>query len=224
MCESFVMIYYERNCIKWLRFSSNACFSSAVKGKIYVNHVSCTLEFLSFLHFLLGGLYILFIEGFFLASSLFFLCHLTYFIFFYHHVLWETCISNTYYVKGLRFDIYYIVLCFYMRTLLCNTNYTSFGSYHLLILLFPYGEDDYRHDSIIIKPTIMEWFSFRIQTRESKAMTFLRSKRLFQQFVVDGYTMIESKRLSLIRNNLSKLKVDKYNSLSKPTNETQNEG
>lgn len=70
----------------------------------------------------------------------------------------------------------------------------------------------------------MEWFSFRIQTRESKAMTFLRSKRLFQQFVVDGYTMIESKRLSLIRNNLSKLKVDKYNSLSKPTNETQNEG
>jgi len=39
-------------------------------------------------------------------------------------------------------------------------------------------------------------------------MTILRSRRLFQQFVVDGYTMIEFNRLSFIRNNQSKLRVD----------------
>ena len=57
-------------------------------------------------------------------------------------------------------------------------------------LLFPYGEDGYRHDvSHRDKPginrkmnklTIREWFCFRLQTRQSEALTLLRSRRLFQ--------------------------------------------
>jgi len=51
-------------------------------------------------------------------------------------------------------------------------------------------------------------------------MTILRSRKLFQQFFVDGYIMIESERLSFIRNNQSKLKVDKYCNLCQPSNES----
>jgi endonuclease III-like uncharacterized protein len=36
----------------------------------------------------------------------------------------------------------------------------------------------------------------------------LRSRRLFQQFVVDLYSMIESQRLSFIRENQSKIRSD----------------
>jgi len=33
-----------------------------------------------------------------------------------------------------------------------------------------------------------QWYAFRIQERSDEAQTLLRSKRLFQQFLVDGYT------------------------------------
>jgi len=102
-------------------------------------------------------------------------------------------------------------------------------------LLFPYGEDGYRHDVTHRdvttsnskkrnRLTIREWFCFRIQTRELEAQTILRSRRLFQQFVVDGYTMIESERLSFIKNNKSKLRVDKYDNLCQAKSSTQEEG
>ena len=52
-------------------------------------------------------------------------------------------------------------------------------------------------------------------------MTILRFRRLFQKFLVNGYTMIESERLSFIRNNQSKLRVDKYNNHCQPSNEIQ---
>ena len=65
-------------------------------------------------------------------------------------------------------------------------------------LLFPYGEDGYRHDvNHRDRPgfnhkrnrlTIREWFCFRLQTRQSEALTLLTSRRLFQQFIIDGYT------------------------------------
>ena len=102
-------------------------------------------------------------------------------------------------------------------------------------LLFPYGEDGYRHDvthrdissgnnSKRNRLTIREWFCFRIQTRQNEAQTILRSKRLFQQFVVDSYTMIEFERLSFIRNNQSELRVDKYNNLCQTSSNMQEEG
>ncbi|XP_019200247.1 PREDICTED: uncharacterized protein LOC109193874 [Ipomoea nil] len=71
-------------------------------------------------------------------------------------------------------------------------------------ILFPYGEDGYREDISFadvlgkrssggrqrISPR--EFFCYRIQSRLSAPSTILFAKRLFQQFVVDGYTMVES--------------------------------
>jgi len=91
-------------------------------------------------------------------------------------------------------------------------------------LLFPYGEDGYRlgilhrfrHETRITshnRLTIKAWLSFRIQARKMEAMTLLCSRRLFQQFLVDGYTMMESERLNWLRRNQSKLRVGKYRQL-----------
>jgi len=101
-------------------------------------------------------------------------------------------------------------------------------------LLFPYGEDGYRHDvnhrdrpGINQKRnrlTIREWFCFRLQTRHSEALTLVTSRRLFQQFIVDGYTMMESERLSFIKYNQSKLRVDKYNNICQASGSSQSQG
>ncbi|RZB57296.1 hypothetical protein D0Y65_046101 [Glycine soja] len=67
-------------------------------------------------------------------------------------------------------------------------------------LLFPYGEDGYRPDILHSsrsdgkkrkrnRLTMREWFSYRLQYRSNESMTLLNSRRLFQQFVVYGYTM-----------------------------------
>jgi hypothetical protein len=92
-------------------------------------------------------------------------------------------------------------------------------------LIFPYGEDGFRRgtklreepDVEITKRnrlTIMDWLSFRIQSRQTEAQTLLSSRRLFQQFLVDGYTMMEAERLNWIINNQSKLRVSKYRRLN----------
>jgi hypothetical protein len=94
-------------------------------------------------------------------------------------------------------------------------------------LIFPYGEDGYRDDISHrkikgkkepkrTKLTIKEWLAFRLQTRNFEAKTLLNSRRLFQQFLVDGYTMMEAERLSWLRNNQSTLRVCKYNNLNQP--------
>ena len=91
-------------------------------------------------------------------------------------------------------------------------------------LLFPYGEDRYRADILHRATssgqkrkrnhlTMREWFAFKLQCRSNEAQTFLHSRKLFQQFVVEGYIMVESERLSFIRNNQKKLRVDKFCSL-----------
>lgn len=58
-----------------------------------------------------------------------------------------------------------------------------------------------------------QWFAFHIQERENECHTLLRSKRLFQQFLCDAYTTIESNRLSYIKYNQSKLRCENYNSI-----------
>ncbi|KAL5147655.1 TMV resistance protein N [Glycine soja] len=91
-------------------------------------------------------------------------------------------------------------------------------------ILFPYGEDGYRADILHRSTssskkrkrnrlTMREWFAYRLQSRSNEAQTLLHSRKLFQQFIVEGYTMVESERLSYIRNNQKKLRVDKYFSL-----------
>ncbi|XP_058761708.1 uncharacterized protein LOC131635112 [Vicia villosa] len=102
-------------------------------------------------------------------------------------------------------------------------------------LIFPYGEDGYRpnvaHRDLDIfddnprsRLTIREWLAFRIQTRSHEGRTLLSSRRLFQQFLVDGYTMLEGERLKWLRNNQSKLIVSKYNNLNQDGDESQTEG
>lgn len=47
----------------------------------------------------------------------------------------------------------------------------------------------------------MEWLSFILQQRKSEVTTTLSSQRLFHQFLVDGYTMMETERLNWLRKN-----------------------
>jgi hypothetical protein len=92
-------------------------------------------------------------------------------------------------------------------------------------LIFPIGENGYR-DGILLKYqdetivtkrnrlTIRAWLSYRIQSRKNDARTLICSRRLFQQFLVDGFTMMESERLTWLRKNQSKLRVGKYHRLN----------
>ncbi|XP_058726064.1 uncharacterized protein LOC131597379 [Vicia villosa] len=99
-------------------------------------------------------------------------------------------------------------------------------------LIFPYGEDGYRpniahrdlpiyQNSLRNRLTIREWLSYHIQTRLAEPRTLLSSRRLFQQFLVDGYTMLESEKLEWIRKNQPKLRVSKYNSLNDEGEQSQ---
>jgi len=79
-------------------------------------------------------------------------------------------------------------------------------------LLYPKGEDGYRpnilhkdhpnsHVAKRKKVTMREYFCFRMQSRDNESQTILHSRRLFQQWIVDGYTMIESQKLNYVREN-----------------------
>ncbi|XP_061348988.1 uncharacterized protein LOC133294353, partial [Gastrolobium bilobum] len=91
-------------------------------------------------------------------------------------------------------------------------------------LLFPYGEDGYRDDverSYIPQGktnpgsnvSMREFFSFRIQMRSGESQVLLNSRKLFQQFLVDAYTMVESDRLNFIRYNQSHLRAELYKNI-----------
>ena len=49
-----------------------------------------------------------------------------------------------------------------------------------------------------------------MQSRDNEAQTILHSRRLFHQWVVDGYCMIESQKLNYVRQHQQELRVDKY--------------
>lgn len=91
-------------------------------------------------------------------------------------------------------------------------------------LVFPYGEDGFRVgiqkgfrllDSNKKQKhlSMRQFFAFRSQERANECHTLLRSNRLFQQFLVDTFTMIETNRLSFIRYNQSKLRAETYDSV-----------
>lgn len=92
-------------------------------------------------------------------------------------------------------------------------------------LLFLSGEDGYRVDipfersnnsssTARSRVIIRQFFAYRIQDRINEGATILSSRKLFQQFLVDAYTMVESERLSYIREHQKKLRSEKYNKLS----------
>ncbi|XP_076949475.1 uncharacterized protein LOC143622122 [Bidens hawaiensis] len=93
-------------------------------------------------------------------------------------------------------------------------------------LLFIYGEDCYRVDipyrgvgsSTLTKRqncTMREFFFFAyiIQDRMGVFSLILNSRRLFQQFLVDVYTMIETERLNYIRYQQKELRCESFENL-----------
>lgn len=44
-----------------------------------------------------------------------------------------------------------------------------------------------------------EWFAYRIQERPNVYSPSLNARRLFQQFLVDAYTMVEAERMRYVR-------------------------
>ncbi|XP_025692541.1 uncharacterized protein [Arachis hypogaea] len=88
-------------------------------------------------------------------------------------------------------------------------------------LLFPFGEDGYKEDIPFNKGSqsgskgrqevsLREFFAFRIQERLADGSPLLYSRRLFQQFLVDGFSMIESSRLNYIQLDQEKLRCEMY--------------
>ena len=93
-------------------------------------------------------------------------------------------------------------------------------------ILFPFGDDGYRIDiphrdgvttkkKIRPKCTMREFFAYRIQDRISGYSLVLNSRRLFQQFLVDAYTMVESERLNFIRGKQKNLRSETFENLQK---------
>ncbi|KAI4345058.1 hypothetical protein L6164_012226 [Bauhinia variegata] len=102
-------------------------------------------------------------------------------------------------------------------------------------LLFPYGEDGYRYNvphrditttrsNVQNKVTIHEFFNFRLQMRKDEPQTILSSRRLFQQFIVDVYYVMESERLNYIRYHQKNLRVERYDDLHTDNHHVDEEG
>lgn len=92
-------------------------------------------------------------------------------------------------------------------------------------LLFPRGEagwsEDIEYNADNSAPTIQrsyvtlrEWLAFRIQQRVTEPSLLLYGRRLFQQFLVDGYSMIEAQRLQWVRGHQTEIRADMYKGLS----------
>lgn len=92
-------------------------------------------------------------------------------------------------------------------------------------LLFPYGEDGWCEGIEYHCPvsgssirreyvTLREWVAFRIHHRPFEKSILLYARRLFQQFLVDAYSMIESQRLSWVRAHQNEIRADLYKGLS----------
>ncbi|XP_025625512.1 uncharacterized protein [Arachis hypogaea] len=89
-------------------------------------------------------------------------------------------------------------------------------------LLFPYAEDGYRNDIETsfrynidgskkrTRISMRKFFSYRVQMKGQDCHMLLQSRRLFQQFLVDAYTMIEAERLNFLRFSQCKLRVENY--------------
>ncbi|XP_048614138.1 uncharacterized protein LOC106363303 [Brassica napus] len=96
-------------------------------------------------------------------------------------------------------------------------------------LLFVHGEDGFRLGikKGVTKATeklkkenisMRQFFAFRLHERKNEAHTILNSGRLFQQFVVDAYTTIESNRLRYLRPHQKTLRSDSYDSIKQSEN------
>ena len=93
-------------------------------------------------------------------------------------------------------------------------------------LIFPFGEDGYQEDIPVrnskerkrSRISLREFIAFRIQERSVEFGNIVHSRRLFQQFLVDAYTMVESQRLSFIRANQRTIRCDILNGVQEAMN------
>ena len=88
-------------------------------------------------------------------------------------------------------------------------------------LIFIYGEDGYSEDipyqfqgSKRSRVTLRDFFAYILQDRDDDCGILLYCRRLLQQFIVDGYTMIEAQRLLFIRLNQKQLRSELYSCLT----------
>ncbi|KAL3646345.1 hypothetical protein CASFOL_011525 [Castilleja foliolosa] len=90
--------------------------------------------------------------------------------------------------------------------------------------LLPYGEDGFTEDIPLTSQndtttqarrnvSVREYYAFRLHDRKDETSTILSSRRLFQQFIVDAYTMVETCRLNCVYHNQKKFRVDIYKGL-----------
>lgn len=88
-------------------------------------------------------------------------------------------------------------------------------------LLFPYGEDGYHIDLQLKRTTtcstkprtrvsMREFFAYKLMERPNHPTTLMSSSKLFQQFLVDGLTMIEAERIGFLKLNQKTLRAEKY--------------
>jgi len=69
-----------------------------------------------------------------------------------------------------------------------------------------------------IRISLREFIAFRIQQRSIEPGNIVKACRLFQQFLVDCYTMVEAQRVSFIRANQKLIRCDILNGLQKAVN------
>lgn len=81
--------------------------------------------------------------------------------------------------------------------------------------IFHYGVTDYDETNKGTRVTMKEWFAYRVQERRNEFSMMLNGRRLFQQFMVDGYTMIESERMSFNKKQQKELRSETYSKLAK---------
>ncbi|XP_035831916.1 uncharacterized protein LOC110870109 [Helianthus annuus] len=101
-------------------------------------------------------------------------------------------------------------------------------------LIFPYGEDGFRlgikHRGVSVdcdilrtNNTMREYFSYIIQDRANQFSLLLNAQKLFQQFLVDSYTMIESARLAYIKTQQPKLRSQTFKNLNQSVQSGQSD-
>ncbi|KAI9104363.1 hypothetical protein K1719_022935 [Acacia pycnantha] len=92
-------------------------------------------------------------------------------------------------------------------------------------LIFPYGDNGYNSsnqhalESLSAtkkkrKLTPREYLAFQLMRRKSETSVILHGNKLLQQFIVDGYSMVESDRLDYIRKHQKELRVDLYSGIT----------
>ena len=93
------------------------------------------------------------------------------------------------------------------------------------VLLFPKGDDGYsippplkRNNRAL---TAMDFYSFYLMVRQSSFNPVHRAGRLYQEYICDMYSKVESGRLRFIQQNQDKLRVELYSGLEDSVNQTE---